>query len=52
MGSTTNYTLNFSQFETWIDLTVLNQITSVEQKYELAVIESQNGKRKAIDFII
>lgn len=52
MGSTPDYTSNFSTFETWIDLSVLNQIAIVEQKYELAVIEAQNGKRKEIDFII
>jgi len=52
MGSTSDYNLNFSNWESWIDLTVLNQIVLVEQKYELAVVQAEGGQRKQIDFII
>lgn len=52
MGSTSDSTLNFSNWESWIDLTVLNQITVIEQKCELAVVESKGSQSRQIDFII
>jgi hypothetical protein len=52
MGSTSDHTANFFNMESWFDLTVLNQINIVEQRYGLAIIEANGGKRKEIDFII
>lgn len=39
LGSIHDYTTNFLDLESWIALTVMNYITIVEQRYELAVIE-------------
>lgn len=52
MGSTSDSTLNFSDWESWIDLTELNQIAIVEQKYETSTIEAYGNKVNEIDFII
>jgi hypothetical protein len=52
MGSTQNYTSNFLDLESWIDLTELNQIAIVEQKYETSTIEAYGNKVNEIDFII
>ena len=46
LGSTHDYTVNFLDWESWIDLAVLNQITTIEQKYDLAVVEARSGKKR------
>lgn len=52
MGSTHDYTANFFNWKSWIDLSVLNQITILDQKYELSFIDSNEVNRELIDFII
>lgn len=52
MGSTHDYTANFSNWESWIDITVLNKIVLMDQQYELSLVVAKDSERKIIDFII